>query len=968
MTTTWNPSDKDAGMTLSNGNLTTTRGIGGSSFRSVRATDSQSSGKWYYEVQLDGTFNAATQSGEVGVSDSVTSLGGDAGQSSTAWVITTEQAKYHGGSYVVIGSNCSSNDILQVAWDAGAGKIWFGVNNSWLASGNPSAGTNPVFTSVTGTLFPICCASTNAVTMAFTARFGSGSAVTYTPPTGFTEWGGANAVTGTMAVNETQDTSAIGVTVIVPTGSFALTETQDTSTINMTTPVLYTTWNPSDIGGAAYLYNSNLSISTTTPSTTGNGRGTLPKASGKWYFEHTITAGPSTQTIGVATTAVSIGNTSGLFSTTAGWGYSGNGSKQTNNTQTAYGTAAVINDVIGVAVDVDAGKIWFSLNGTWQASGDPAAGTNAAFTSVAGNVYPAWTGAEIGGSGNPSENVNFGSASFSHSPPSGFSAWGGLQTVVVTFAFTDTQDTSSFSLSGSADATISVTDTQDTSSFSGAAANTTEAIIVSVGNTGTIISSLDGAAWTASTSGTALNLNGVCQGGSGGNWVVVGNSGVILTSPNVVTWSIVGSGTTQPLNDVAFGAGKYVIVGGAGIILTSSDGNTWTGRTSGTSASLVAVHFANSQFVAVGGTAIRYSADGITWSSGGSTSPAVTLYDVNYSSAESLWMVSGLSRIFSSTTGQGSWTSRHTVTGSIPVSGLAWDDTHSLWLGVGGNRRILTSSNGTSWSENTSLASTTSSFNKAVWDGGQFIIVGNRQGTSPNVYTSPDESTFTHQTVPTSVIYTGIAVGDTPVIPSAHNYGNLIVTDTADTFSGTGTVDTGFTVTASFDVTEPQDIFAGFEASTTIAGSIVAIETQDTAAFSENGNTMTIRMLQDSFDNIVTYGAFLFNGGLLNIYTGAQPIDPIHAATGVMVASITLPNPAFVEADDGVCVKTGDWSGSATNSGVAGWFRLTGTAGDIIDGTVTTALGSGDLLASTTNFTVGDPVEVTSCHFEFQQP
>jgi hypothetical protein len=40
----------------------------------------------------------------------------------------------------------NAGDILQFAYDADTGKAWFGVNNTWYGSGNPSTGANPVCT------------------------------------------------------------------------------------------------------------------------------------------------------------------------------------------------------------------------------------------------------------------------------------------------------------------------------------------------------------------------------------------------------------------------------------------------------------------------------------------------------------------------------------------------------------------------------------------------------------------------------------------------------------------------------------------------------------------------------------------------------------------------------------------------------------------------------------------------------
>ena len=68
--------------------------------------------------------------------------------------------------------------------------------------------------------------------------------------------------------------------------------------------------------------------------------------------------------------------------------YSHNGKKSTRDSggssnTTNYGDTWRSNgDIIGCALDMDNGKVWWSKNGTWQNSGDPAAGTNAAFTDL----------------------------------------------------------------------------------------------------------------------------------------------------------------------------------------------------------------------------------------------------------------------------------------------------------------------------------------------------------------------------------------------------------------------------------------------------------------------------------------------------------------------------------------------------------------------------------------------------------
>ena len=69
----------------------------------------------------------------------------------------------------------------------------------------------------------------------------------------------------------------------------------------------------------------------------------------------------------------------------------------------------------------------------------------------------------------------------------------------------------------------------------------------------------------------------------GQSFVSVGNSGTILTSPDGNSWTERTSGTSKYLRGVTYGNELFVTVGFFGTILTSPDGITWTERTSGTS-------------------------------------------------------------------------------------------------------------------------------------------------------------------------------------------------------------------------------------------------------------------------------------------------------------------------------------------------------------------------------------------------
>jgi hypothetical protein len=67
-----------------------------------------------------------------------------------------------------------------------------------------------------------------------------------------------------------------------------------------------------------------------------------------------------------------------------------------------------------------------------------------------------------------------------------------------------------------------------------------------------------------------------------GMFLTVGSSGTILTSSNGTSWTKRTSGTSETLSGVNYGNGLFVTVGRTGTVLTSPDGNSWTERTSGT--------------------------------------------------------------------------------------------------------------------------------------------------------------------------------------------------------------------------------------------------------------------------------------------------------------------------------------------------------------------------------------------------
>jgi len=127
--------------------------------------------------------------------------------------------------------------------------------------------------------------------------------------------------------------------------------------------------------------NGNTTIATATSNRSYN-TGTLSASSGKWYWE--VKAVSNVQSsqgcyIGIASTNPITNGVSGTVQTLGYWPYdysfvSANGNLLNNNTQTSYGNSYTDNDIVGVAMDLDNNKLYFSINGVWQNSGDPTSG------------------------------------------------------------------------------------------------------------------------------------------------------------------------------------------------------------------------------------------------------------------------------------------------------------------------------------------------------------------------------------------------------------------------------------------------------------------------------------------------------------------------------------------------------------------------------------------------------------------
>ena len=179
--------------------------------------------------------------------------------------------------------------------------------------------------------------------------------------------------------------------------------------------------------GSCVLSEGNLKWTNSNTGNSNDVRATFGMSSGKWYWECELDtlgqSGVNREFVGVVGPSWEIDSGSGgtsfpQVSGNNGYAIATKGDKISGGTTTSYGSAMSAGDIVGVALDLDNGKIWFSINGTYPNSGDPAAGSNEAFSGLSGMFQPAF--AADYGTGNSTLIANFGQRSLNTAAPSGF--------------------------------------------------------------------------------------------------------------------------------------------------------------------------------------------------------------------------------------------------------------------------------------------------------------------------------------------------------------------------------------------------------------------------------------------------------------------------------------------------------------------------------------------------------------------
>ena len=179
----------------------------------------------------------------------------------------------------------------------------------------------------------------------------------------------------------------------------------------------FATMNPLENTASSTFSEGNLQVLTHSGNFSYN-ISTIGVSAGKWYCEIKCTAQSSSENkfkVGIAgkptaSTSDFLGEDTATDDTIS---YNGtDGDYQEAGSEVSYGDSYTTNDILGIALDVDNSKLYFSKNGTWQNSGDPtsgATGTGAIATGSPSTGFWHFAVGDVDNNDTYTYQVNFGS-------------------------------------------------------------------------------------------------------------------------------------------------------------------------------------------------------------------------------------------------------------------------------------------------------------------------------------------------------------------------------------------------------------------------------------------------------------------------------------------------------------------------------------------------------------------------------
>ena len=314
---------------------------------------------------------------------------------------------------------------------------------------------------------------------------------------------------------------------------------------------------------------------------------TIPVTSGKWYVEVTVEGSGNSSTVGIWKMPMTYGTNYYQNENYRYYQLDGKIYNESGTTSNTYGTYAA-GDVIGIALDMDNGKVFFSKNGTFQGSSVPASGTNPAASGLSGT----WAIAlQAGASTSHTLHLNAGQRSFSYTVPSGYKSLNTANLTPPTIADGSKYfDTKLYTGNGGTQAISGMNMSPNLIWAKGRNTSSAHVLVDSVRGVQKSIFSDQTTAELDRNSVTAFNSDGFTLGdyvNSNGN------------TNSYVAWAWDAGTLTNPVGDIwQGGATKYI-----GVKFSSASGGTVSyGQTSGSTTVEVWTSSNNSSWTQQGGT------------------------------------------------------------------------------------------------------------------------------------------------------------------------------------------------------------------------------------------------------------------------------------------------------------------------------------------------------------------------------
>jgi len=330
---------------------------------SAQSIDGIPSGKRYWEIIAATKTNSNLYYIGVGTdvvpSSNVTQLSVYA--NTVSFLFSTGEI-FRNNAVIGTASACTIGDVIGIAFDADTGEVWFSKNGVWLVNGDPANGLNPITTLSAGTFKPVVQVYEDEAS--FLLRT-SNQYFSYPIPSGFEHLQGIfESPKGWLVHNYRADLS-----------------------------------------------NSNRTLTKIT-STAWDGNALYPRrlTNGKYYYEVLLDDTYNNFVIGWAfpyfdSYIAQFMPAGAIFSWTG----------EIFPYGPVYGALSP-GDVVGIAMDIDNGEIYFSRNGTWLGTSNPETRTDPALTGISGDIYPM-----ISLYDRYSECVaNFNTSDFQYTMPSGY--------------------------------------------------------------------------------------------------------------------------------------------------------------------------------------------------------------------------------------------------------------------------------------------------------------------------------------------------------------------------------------------------------------------------------------------------------------------------------------------------------------------------------------------------------------------